>query len=134
MPGTTIAFGAVLCAIGLWGYFGAAPEKQSVTALIPFFFGDLLILCGALAFNSAWRKHAMHAAAGVALLGFLMAGGRAAMTIAKSGLGQMLSDDPAIGRAPRMVMAMAIVCLVFVIICVNSFLSARRRRKAEAAG
>jgi hypothetical protein len=125
MPNTAIAFGGVLCAIGLWGYFGAEPERQSVTALIPFFFGDALILCGVLAYNAAWRKHAMHAAAAIALLGFLAAAGRG---IPK--LGQAISDDPTLHRAPRLILLMALVCLVFVAICVWSFISARRRRAA----
>ncbi len=75
MPGITIGFGAVLCAIGLWGFFGSDPDKQSVTALIPAFFGAALIVCGLLAFAKKWRKHAMHAAAGIGLLGFLAAAG-----------------------------------------------------------
>ncbi len=53
MPGITIGFGAVLCAIGLWGYFGAEPDKQSLTAFIPAGFGAALILCGLLAMK--WR-------------------------------------------------------------------------------
>ncbi len=132
MPATTIGFGAVLCAIGLWGYFGAAPDKQSLTAFIPTAFGAVLILCGILAFNAKLLKHAMHAAAGVGLLGFLAAAGRGLPK-----LGNAISDDPEFNRAPRLVLLMALVCLVFVGTCVWSFISARRRRAAggsEATG
>jgi hypothetical protein len=125
MPGVTIGFGAVLCAIGLWGYFGSDPDKQSVTALIPAFFGAALILCGVLAFAAKWRKHAMHAAAGIGLLGFLAAAGRGLPK-----LGSAISDDPTIHRAPRLVLLMALVCLIFVATCVWSFIAARRRRTA----
>jgi hypothetical protein len=126
MPNLAIAFGAVLCAIGLWGYIGADPERQSVTALIPSFFGAALVLCGALAYNAAWRKHAMHAAAAVALLGFLAAAGRGVPK-----LGEAISDDPTLHRAPRLILLMALVCLVFVVLAVWSFISARRRRAAS---
>ena len=125
MPGITIGFGAVLCAIGLWGFFGSDPDKQSVTALIPAFFGAGLILCGVLAFADKWRKHAMHAAAGIGLLGFIAALGGLAR-----GLGNLISDDPTLHRAPRLILLMAVVCLAFVATCVWSFISARRRRTA----
>ena len=126
MPAVTIVFGAVLCAIGLWGYFGADPEHQSPTAFIPTAFGAVLILCGLLALK--WRQHAMHAAAAIGLLGFLAAAGRG---IPK--LGSAISDDPTIHRAPRLVLLMALVCLVFVGTCVGSFIAARRRRRAAGA-
>lgn len=125
MPGITIGFGAVLCAIGLWGYLGSDPDKQSVTALIPAFFGAALIVCGVLAMAAKWRKHAMHAAAGIGLLGFLAAAGRGLPK-----LGSAISDDPTIHRAPRLVLLMALVCLIFVATCVWSFIAARRRRQA----
>ena len=128
MPNIAIGFGAVLCAIGMWGYLGADPDRQSMTALIPFLVGDLLILCGILGYNSAWRKHAMHAAATVGLLGFLAGMGRGIMK-----LGNAISDDPLNHRAPRLALLMGLVCLVFVVVCVRSFISARRRQRAEAA-
>lgn len=128
MPGVTIGFGAVLCAIGLWGYLGAEPDKQSFTALIPAFFGAGLILCGALAMKASLLKHAMHAAAGIGLLGFIAAAGRGLPS-----LGKAISDDPEQNRAPRLILLMAVVCLAFVATCVWSFIQARRRRRAEAA-
>lgn len=129
MPNITIGFGVVLCAIGLFGYFRSTSDQPSVTALIPCFFGAVLILCGLLAYAEKWRKHAMHAAATVALIGFLAAAGRG---IPK--LGAAISDDPTLHRAPRLVLLMALVCLIFVGICIGSFISARRRRKAAGGG
>jgi hypothetical protein len=86
-------------------------------------FGIVLIVLGVLARNPSRRKHAMHAAAAVGLIGFLVAGGRGFMK-----LGEAASDDPTIHRAPRLVLLMALVCLIFVITCVVSFVQARRRR------
>lgn len=125
MPKITIGFGVVLCAIGLFGYFRATTENPSLTALIPFFVGDVLILCGVLGLIPNLRKPAMHAAAAVGLLGFIAAAGRGFTK-----LGAAASDDPTIHRAPRLVLLMALVCLVFVIVCVASFISARNRRQA----
>ncbi len=128
MPNVAIGFGVVLSAIGMWGYFGAEADRQSITALIPAFFGVPLIVCGALAYNSALRKHAMHAAAAIGLLGFLAGFGRGLMK-----LGNAISDDPLYNRAPRMALLMGVICLVFVATCVWSFISARRAQRAAAA-
>jgi hypothetical protein len=127
MPNVAIGFGLVLVAIGLFGYFGSTAEHPSVTALIPSFFGAALILCGLLAYNSAWRKHAMHAAAAIGLIGFLAAASR------RPSLGDLISDDPTVHRAPRLIVLMALVSLIFVATCVWSFIAARRRQKAGAA-
>jgi lysylphosphatidylglycerol synthetase-like protein (DUF2156 family) len=128
MPNITIGFGAVLCALGLFGYFRSAAESPSLTALIPFFVGAVLILFGAVARIESVRKHAMHAAAVVGLLGFLAGTGRGFMNI-----GNVISDDPTLHRGPRLAVLMGLVCLVFVCVCVASFISARRRRKADPA-
>ncbi len=61
----------------------------------------------------------------VGLIGFLLAGGRGAMSIGKA-----ISDDPDIHRGPRLVLLMALTCLNYVGVCIRSFIAARRRRKA----
>ncbi len=128
MHHVTVAVGVILCAIGLFGYFGSASENPSPTALIPAAFGVLLIALGIVAHKANARKHAMHAAAAVGLVGFLMAGGRGFMK-----LGLAASDDLTISRPVRLVLLMAIVCLVYVILCVRSFIAARRRNATSAS-
>ena len=123
MHHVTVVVGLILGAIGLFGYFGSQQENPSLTSLIPAAFGAVLIVLGIVAHRATARMHAMHAAAAVALIGFLLAGGRGFMK-----LGQAASDDISIARPVRMVLLMAIVCLVYVLLCVNSFISARRRR------
>jgi hypothetical protein len=125
MPSIAIAFGAVLCALGAWGYIGADADSKSVTALIPAFVGIPLIVCGVLAYNPAFRKHAMHVAAAIGLLGFIAGMGRGIMK-----LGAAISDDPTLHRAPRTALLMGLICLAFVAACVWSFIAARRRRIA----
>ena len=107
----------------------AAKPKRSVTALIPAFTGGLLFIFGVIALNEKWRMHGMHGAVLIGLLGFLAAGGRAA-----TGLGKLMSADAAVNmRSLFFVSMMAILCGVYVVLCVNSFIQARkRRREAEA--
>ena len=66
MPKTTLIFAVLLIALGV----GAYAFATSTTALIPAYVGALLaVLAGlAMAFDGA-RKHLMHVAAVVALLG-----------------------------------------------------------------
>ena len=123
----TIVFGLILGAIGLFGYFGSASDNPSPTALIPAGFGIVLVVLGIVAHRASARMHAMHAAAAVALVGFLLAGGRGYMK-----LGLAASDDLTISRPVRMTILMALVCLVYVGLCVWSFISARRRRTGSA--
>ncbi|WP_297838489.1 hypothetical protein [Ignavibacterium sp.] len=46
---------------GLYGYFGISSE--SITALIPTFFGIPLLILGWLGLNEKYLKHTMHGAA-----------------------------------------------------------------------
>ena len=76
MPAVSIIFGALLVALGVVSYTGAVPyfgehAYVSPTALIPAAVGTLLVLCGLLALNERFLKHAMHAAAAIGLLGLI---------------------------------------------------------------
>jgi apolipoprotein N-acyltransferase len=123
MPNVTIVFGVLLSAVSVFGYVRSLAASPSPTVFIPMAFGIVLIVLGILARKPELRKNAMHAAATVGLIGFLVAGGRGFMK-----LGEAASDDPTIHRAPRLVLLMALVCLTFVVTCVVSFIQARRRR------
>ncbi len=74
MPTTSIVSGVLLILIGIAGYvFSIADGNTSLTALIPAAFGLLLVVFGALAkSNESLRKHLMHAAVLVGLLGFII--------------------------------------------------------------
>lgn len=127
MPQITLLFGAALTALGFYGYFGSDNANPSVTALIPAFVGGPLFLCGLIAFKPNLRKHAMHAAAGIALLGGLAALGRGLMTI-----GKLLADDPAVDKRPAILLwSMAALCFIYVGLCVRSFINARKNRTAS---
>ena len=120
MPITAIVCGALLSVIGIMGYvYGMMNGNASLTALIPFAFGTILETLGVVArSNEALRKHLMHAAVVIALLGFLMTAGRLLMKM----------SDLTLSPAVMSQVAMAIVCLIFVIVAVRSFIAARSNR------
>ena len=150
MPKVTIFFAVLLIAVGLFGYLGSAPAsgdrdanqlaetegstentakpQRSVTALIPAFVGGVLLLCGFIALNEGLRMHAMHGAVLVGLLGTLAGLGRG-----MSGIGKFLSGDPSLNQQSFVfVWLMTIICAVYVGLCVNSFVQARKQRKLAA--
>lgn len=125
MPSVTIGLGVLLILLGIGGYFGLG--RVSITALIPTFFGLPLFILGLLAQKENLRKHAMHAAATLGLLGFLgSARGLPNFFILITG------GDVARPKAVIMQSIMAILCVVFTGLCGKSFIDARRQREAAA--
>lgn len=122
MPKFSIALGIIFIIMGLYGYFGISSE--SITALIPAFFGIPLLILGWMGLNDKYLKHAMHAAAVLTLIGF-------AGTV--SGLIKfikMVSGEEIQRPAAVTVQAiMAILCLLFIIFAVKSFIDARRNKQ-----
>ena len=123
MASFTLRIGLLLVVFGGASYVmmgGASP-----TALIPSVVGALLVLCGVLARNERARRHAMHAAAAIALIGIL---GTASALLRLPDLltGALVPRRPAvIARA-----SMAIILIVYLAVSVKSFVDARVRRKA----
>ncbi len=123
MPTTSIASGVLLILVGIAGYaFSLIDGNKSWTALIPATFGVLLVALGAAAkSNEGLRKHLMHAAVVVGLLGFLIPAGRILSQISRVVLSLAVISQ----------VSMALICLVFVILCVKSFIDARRSSSAN---
>ena len=67
MTATTRLVGLVLAVLGIVSYVGTG--RTSVTALIPAFFGVAFLLLAYVARNEPARKHAMHVAMVLALIG-----------------------------------------------------------------
>lgn len=116
MGPVAMLFGVLLTSLGLWGYFGT--DTKSMTALIPAFVGAPLFVLGLLALQEHLRKHAMHAAAALGLLGFLGAG---VQFLRRAFGGNFQWTEGTISQA-----IMAVLCGVFVGLCVKSFIDARR--------
>jgi hypothetical protein len=119
MSGTSIVAGILLVVIGATGYgYGMNAGNASVTALIPAFFGIVLIVCGGIAtVVEGMRRHLMHLAVVIALLGFILTAGRLVMKAATGGLE---ASAAVVSQG-----AMALVCLVFVVLAIRSFAAAR---------
>jgi hypothetical protein len=114
MPKISVAVGTLLLIQGVGFYIGTA--SKSVTALIPALVGVPILVLGLLAFRQAARKHAMHAAAALATLGFFAAVAR----IATAGL----------RHSPAGVSLVILLLLTggFTLLCIKSFVDARRRQ------
>ncbi len=122
MPSTTIVTGIILILIGIAGYvFSIIDGNTSLTALIPSAFGVLLVILGIIAtYSEGLRKHLMHAAMVVGLIGFLIPTFRL--------ISQMSSIK--ISLAVLSQALMAIVCLFYVILGIQSFVNARKNRES----
>ena len=111
----TILFGLLLVAIGLGGYYFA--DAKQPMALIPAVLGIAMFVCGVVAAQGAMRRLAMHVAALIGMIGFV---------------GPMVTIFNDITNTAE-VLAKGLtsaLCLMFVMMCINSFLEARRARKA----
>ena len=128
MAWPTLICGALLVLVGIVGYGTSDVQPPPKTALIPAAFGALLIVCGLLAFKDSIRKHVMHFAAMVGLVGAL--GGFMPLIRQMSKPG---ADFDPLKKSAISGELMILVCVVFVGMCVNSFIQARKARKAAQA-
>ena len=117
MPATTRLFGLILIVLGVASYMMTG--RTSVTALIPASFGAALVICALVARNESARKHAMHAAVAVGLIGALAALGR--------GVPAALAGD-ATRPAVLSQLVMGVLLLIYVALGVQSFIAARKAR------
>ncbi len=126
MPKITIVFGLLLC--GLSAAVLLIKQEFTVgTWLIPSAVGLPLLLLGLVAAKSAAsRMHVMHAAVTIALLGGLVA---LVQGIRK--LIDQLQGKEILPLAVGMIWAMTVLCFIFVGLCVQSFIAARKARESK---
>ena len=110
--------GILLILVGLGGFYASGRE---LTALIPGILGFLLVLTAAVGLRPVLRKHAMHGAILVALLGIIGAGMRLPKLIG--------AEDPSALAITSHIFTVLLL-LGFFVLGINSFISARRKRKA----
>ncbi len=127
MPRISILFGLLQIALGIGAYLYAGTESAdpSPTALSPVAVGVPLLVLGLLATRDNLRKHAMHGAAVVGVLGVL---GAIIAILLPFVRGKGIGSPVAFGVK----LAMGLLCLLFVGLCVNSFVQARRLRNRGA--
>lgn len=124
MPKFSIVLGIIFTIMGLYGYFGISSE--SITALIPTFFGIPLLVLGWVGLNEKYLKHAMHGAAVLTLLGF--AGTVGGLIKFFKMLGGAEMERPA---AVTVQAIMSILCLLFLVFAVKSFVDARKNKESQ---
>lgn len=124
MSSISIACGILLILIGIAGYgYGMMSGGASPTALIPAIFGLILVILGVVGnAKENLRKHLMHVAVIVGLLGAL---GTASSFLKIASVINGTAERPAAVVAQ---FATAIVCLIFVVLCIKSFVDARKNR------
>ena len=125
MPNLAIFFGLALDIMGVASFL--LTGATHFTALIPALFGTIIFLSGVLAHSKPGiRKHAMHVAALFGLLGTL---GGLGMGLPK--IGALLAGTAERPLATATQIAMGLVSLVFLALCVKSFIDARKARPQD---
>jgi hypothetical protein len=129
MAKLTLVFAALMIALGLVGYLGSG--SQHATALIPLWWGVALAIFGFLAISpsESRRKLFMHINVTIGLLGFI-----GALVEAIRGYGEPapagVNPSGFLITAETSKMMMAVLMLIYVLLCVRSFINARRTRVA----
>jgi hypothetical protein len=127
VPLVTIVLGIELLLVGIAGY--ELTGSQHPTALIPAYAGAIFVTLGIFAaIMSKGRKHLMHLAAMMSLIGF--AGSVSGVIKLVEWMAGTTPDQPA---AVICKSVMSGSCLLFVFMCLESFMAARRARKLQSS-
>lgn len=123
-----LLFGFILLLMGIFAYVGG---NHTSSALLPAYFGILLGVLGATARTEKekTRMIAMHIAATVGLVGFLMTVSDLSEYIQVQ-RGGIIPEHPKVLQEHALTSA---ILLLFVLLCVLSFIKARRARQAAPA-
>ena len=115
MAKITIGLAAALITLGLLSWI--LTGRSSATALIPSGFGMTLAIVGALATVERYRKHALHFAAAISVIGIVGSLQRALPTTISGG-------ELRIATGSQLLMAAFLSC--FLVLLIRSFILARR--------
>ena len=122
MPQVTLVIGSLLTLLGVISYFLTA--GTSLTALIPSVFGVIFIALGQISKKESARKHVMHFAIGLAMVGFLGVAVRSCSPFVSMLQGNHVEH----GGAVIAQVIMAILCLILLAYGIRSFVVARRQK------
>ena len=125
MARVTLVFAALLVALGLVGFLGTGSAHP--TALIPTWIGLALGIFGFLAIspNESRRKLFMHVNVTIGLLGFLGGAAEAVRGYVHATAAQVPPDMIALASKATL----AGLMLIYVLLCIRSFIAARRTGK-----
>src|ERR1700744_3059680 len=123
MAKVTILFGLLLIVLGLVGWMETG--RVHPTALIPLYFGAVLAVLGVLARTEHQKKRmmVMHIAVTLGLLGFLGTA-KSIWDFFQMERGKAFAYPAAVDAKA----CMAVILLIYVLLCVRSFINARRTR------
>ncbi|WP_372725877.1 hypothetical protein [Novipirellula sp.] len=121
MSRIAIVFGLMLCAVTMLALMVTMQKMPS--QFCPMMFGIPMLFCGVVGLNPHRRKHAMQVAATVALLGTLIGGSNTIFSLFRVLRGIQVNS-----LAMQVVMAMTVLCTIFLVVSLVSFTQARRRR------
>lgn len=124
MSNLALTIGVLLIIVGLAGYgFSMGQGHASPTALIPSVIGLIMAVLGFVASKKEnLRKHLMHAALLIALIGFIATINGVINLLKYLGGGEIARPVAAVSQTLT-----AILCLIFLIFGVKSFIDARRK-------
>jgi hypothetical protein len=126
MAKLTIVIGILLTLLGVGFYVGLTVLEgahPSATALIPVFAGLPILMLGVAALKESIRKHAMHGAALLALLGCVLPLGH---------LSRKLAQGAGVKTTALVSMVlMTLLCGLLLAACIRSFVRARLRSSAS---
>lgn len=126
IPKLSINIGILLTLLGILSYI--LTDFVSVTALIPAFFGIVFAGLGFLGNSKeSMRKHTMHAALLLAILG--LGGSFSGLVSLIGAISGTMPDRPAAAISQSI---MAVLCIIFLIAGIKSFIAARKSREAES--
>jgi hypothetical protein len=118
MPRIIFVFAFAFILLGVGAFVATGMEHK--TSLIPAVLGLLLAGAGVLSLKSL--KHGGHAAALIGLLGFL----GTAKSVGK--IGQLYAGTLERPTAVMVQASFAILCFAFLVLCIKSFIEARKAR------
>ncbi len=115
----TIIYSVLLIIIGTGGYI--VSNAASITALIPTFFGMILLFLGLVGRREHLRKHTTRIAVALGLIGFVATVGSLGDLMA------MISGEDVERQLAVVIKSiMAILSLLYVLICIKLFINAGR--------
>jgi len=123
MPFITIIYAVLLLLLGIIGF--TITGASSVTALIPAYFAVVVLILGLLALKEQYRKRGMHAAAAFSLIGLLGTIPGLLKLFRMLFGGEIARPAAAISQS-----IMAVLSLLFFLLCLKSFLDAHRKKAA----
>lgn len=119
-----IIFGLLLCGLTFVGM--VETSVKSPILFIPMMIGIPTLFCGVVALNPHRRKHAMRAAAALALLGLTVGTVRSSVWTMR-----WIRDEQVLRYAFSLNVALMLISGTFFVICIASFVQDRRRRQTQ---